>query len=250
MFLKRINQKVLIDSKEQSINNKEMEENNKINILGCVPILLNVLFELAEESRGIKSFLVLKNIPIETCDLFDPLDHWKIEFSNYFESKRDFNENESFALSVVGTKSKKKVFDYFKEKIKMDNKQFINLIHPTSYISKSVKLNYGIQLEPLSTIAACTTIGFGVNIKRNCNIGHHCEINDFVTINPGVTMSSFVKIKENTMIGSGASIKDNITIGRNTIIGVGSVVVKDIPDDCIAFGNPCVIQKKNSEKGK
>lgn len=164
--------------------------------------------------------------------MFFPLDDWEIEFSNYYESTRNFNVNELFTLSVVGTKSKK-----------MDNKQFINLIHPTSYISKSVKLNYGLQLEPLSTIAACTSIGFGVNIKRNCNIGHHCEINDFVTINPGVTMSSFVKIKENTMIGSGTSIKDNITIGRNTIIGVGSVVVKDIPDGCIAYGNPCVVHR-------
>lgn len=227
-----------------------MEENNKINILGCVPALLNVLFELAEESKGIKSFLVLNNIPVETYDLFTPLDGWEVEFSNYFETERNFNINESFALSVVGTKSKKIVYDYFKEQIKMDNKQFINLIHPTSYISKSVKLNYGLQLEPQSTIAACTSIGFGVNIKRNCNIGHHCEINDFVTINPGVTVSSFVKINENTMIGSGVSIKDSVTIGSNTIIGVGSVVVKDIPDNCIAYGNPCVVQKIINKKEK
>jgi sugar O-acyltransferase (sialic acid O-acetyltransferase NeuD family) len=225
-----------------------VEESNKINILGCVPALLNVLFELAMESKGIKSFLVLKNIPIETYDLFTPLDDWEIEFSNYFESIRDFNTNEYFALSVVGTKSKKKVYDYFKKQIKMDDQKFINLIHPTSYISKSVNLNYGLQLEPQSTIAACTSIGFGVNIKRNSNIGHHCEINDFVTINPGVTLSSFVKVNENTMIGSGVSIKDGITIGRNTIVGVGSVVVNDIPDNCIAYGNPCIIQKRIVEK--
>lgn len=225
---------------------KKMKENNKINILGCVPALLNVLFELTEESIGIKSFLILKNIPIESNNLFTHLDSWDVEFINYFETTRSFNQNDFFALSVVGTTSKKYVYDYFKEKIKMDNKQFINLIHPTSYISKSVKLDYALQIEPLSTISACTTIGFGVNIKRNCNIGHHCEINDFVTINPGVTLSSFVKIKKNTMIGSGVSVKDGITIGSNTIIGLGSVVVKDIPDNCIAYGNPCIVQKRNN----
>lgn len=217
--------------------------NKNLNVLGCVPFLLNVLFELAEESEGINTFQILKNIPIESSDFLNDLNDWVVNFYDYNDLNKEFSPNDLFAFSVVGTKSKKIVHDYFKKTIKIEDKQFINLIHPTSYVSRSVKLNHGLQLEPQSTIAACTSIGFGVNIKRNCNIGHHCKIGNFVTINPGVTISSFVTIKNNTMIGSGVSIKDGVTIGKNTVIGVGSVVVKDIPDNCIAYGNPCVIKK-------
>ena len=174
------------------------------------------------------------------------LKEWNVEFVENYKSGILLSPNDFYALSVVGIKSKEIVYNEFKKSIQMENQQFINLIHPTSYISRSVKLNYGLQLEPLSTVAACTTIGFGVNIKRNCNIGHHCDIKDFVTINPGVTLSGYVKIGNNTMIGSGVSVKDGITIGKNTIIGVGSVVVKDIPDNSIAYGNPCTVHRSNN----
>ena len=218
-------------------------ENKMLNVLGCYPCLLNILFELAEESHGIKKFQVLKNVPVESLDHLTMLKGWEVDFFNCYESEMEFDPNELYAFSIVATNTKKKVFDYFKKRIKMDNKQFINFIHPTSYVSKSVKLNYGLQVEPLTVIAACTSIGFAVNIKRGCSIGHHCEIGDYVTIAPGVTLSGFVKIKSNTMIGSGVTIKGDITIGSNTVIGAGSVVVKDIPDNCIAFGNPCVVHK-------
>ena len=43
----------------------------------------------------------------------------------------------------------------------------------------------------------------------------------------------------------GANIIDRVTIGKNTIIGAGSLVTKNIPDDVIAYGNPCKIIRKN-----
>ncbi|MFT6214671.1 MAG: sugar O-acyltransferase (sialic acid O-acetyltransferase NeuD family) [Roseivirga sp.] len=223
-----------------------MEEDKTLHVLGCVPSLLNILFELAEEANGINSFRVLQNMEVDTSKHFNPLKEWNVEIFELYKTKREFNPQGKYALSVVGTNAKKIIYDTFKILIQMEDEQFINLIHPTSYISRSVHLNYGLQIEPLTTIAACTSIGFGVNIKRNCNIGHHCEIEDFVTINPGVTLSSFVKIGSQTMIGSGASIKDGISIGKNAVIGIGSVVVKDIPDNSIAYGNPCVVHKINA----
>lgn len=211
--------------------------------MGCVLSLRSVLFELAEESEGIKAFQILKNIHVDTLDYFTPFKGWDVIYFNCYDSEVHFDTGELYAFSVVGTKSKNIVFDYFKKRIKMNDRQFINLIHPTSYISRSVKLNYGLQLEPQSLIAAYSSIGFGVNIKKSCNIGHHCLIGPFITINPGATLSSFVTIKCNSMIGSGSTIKDDIIVGSNTIIGAGSVVVKDIPDNCIAFGNPCEVKR-------
>jgi acetyltransferase-like isoleucine patch superfamily enzyme len=57
-----------------------------------------------------------------------------------------------------------------------------------------------------------------------------------------------VIIEDDVFIGARSVICKGVTIGARSIIAAGSVVVKDIPADCIAGGNPCkVIKYLNSE---
>ena len=46
-------------------------------------------------------------------------------------------------------------------------------------------------------------------------------------------------IGDNVSLGASVTIVGHVRIGNNVTIGAGSVVVKDIPDNCIAVGNPC-----------
>ena len=48
-----------------------------------------------------------------------------------------------------------------------------------------------------------------------------------------------VIIGNNVFIGAKSTILPNVRIGNDVIIGAGSVVTKDIPTNCLAFGNPC-----------
>jgi maltose O-acetyltransferase len=57
----------------------------------------------------------------------------------------------------------------------------------------------------------------------------------------GQELAAPVKIGNNVWIGGGAIICPGVTIGDNTTIGAGSVVVKDIPANAIAVGNPCQV---------
>ena len=52
-------------------------------------------------------------------------------------------------------------------------------------------------------------------------------------------------IGNNVIIGAGAKVLGNITIGDNVRIGAGSVVCKNIPDEVVAYGNPCKIIKEH-----
>lgn len=49
---------------------------------------------------------------------------------------------------------------------------------------------------------------------------------------------------DNVWIGAAVQVMPGVTIGNNVVIGAGSVVVKDIPDNSIAVGNPCKVIKK------
>ena len=50
-----------------------------------------------------------------------------------------------------------------------------------------------------------------------------------------------IVIKKNAWIGARVNILPGVTIGENAIIGTGSIVTKDVPDNCIAVGNPAKV---------
>lgn len=49
---------------------------------------------------------------------------------------------------------------------------------------------------------------------------------------------------DNVSICANATVIGGIRIGNNVVIGAGSVITKDIPDNCIAYGNPAVVKKR------
>lgn len=148
-------------------------------------------------------------------------------------------------FGVTGPSNKKAIYEDFLNLYGIDESRYYSIIHQTAYISPSSQVGKGVLIEPGVIISSQTKIEFGVSIKRGCRIGHHNTIGAFTDINPGVTISGLVNIGAGCTIGSGAVLKDGITIGENTLIGMGSVVTKDIPANCIAYGNPCkVIREK------
>lgn len=58
-----------------------------------------------------------------------------------------------------------------------------------------------------------------------------------------VTFSQPINIGDNAWIGGNTVICPGVTIGNNVTIGSGSVVTKNLPDNVLAFGNPCKVQK-------
>ena len=65
-----------------------------------------------------------------------------------------------------------------------------------------------------------------------------------------IMKSISVKIENNVWIGAGAILLPCVTIGDNTVIGAGSIVTKDIPENVIAVGNPCRVMRKITDRDK
>ena len=105
------------------------------------------------------------------------------------------------------------------------------------------------------------TIGSGY-INRFCHIKCYSEINigDNVVISENVSMwdsdvhevlnynhsmTEPINIGNHVWIGTNTIILKGVNIGNNSIIGAGSVVNRDIPDNCLAAGNPAKVIKHN-----
>lgn len=86
---------------------------------------------------------------------------------------------------------------------------------------------------------AKVTIGHHVFLAPNVGIYTATHPLDAETRNQFLESAKPVTIGDNVWIGGGVTIVPGVTIGDNTVIGAGSVVVKDIPSNVLAVGNPC-----------
>ncbi len=113
-----------------------------------------------------------------------------------------------------------------------------------------VEIGNDVYIGPHSVIMSGVTrptkIGNQVIIGQYTDIGHDCIIGNRTEI-ISTFVSGFVEIGDDTVIHAGSTIRNRIRIGKNTIIGQGSNVVKDIPDNVVAYGNPCTVISKKPE---
>lgn len=116
--------------------------------------------------------------------------------------------------------------------------KYINLIHPSSIVSKSAIILEGSVIMALSHVGVAAKIGKHVIVNSCASIDHHCIINDFVHIAPNATLCGSVTVEEGVLIGAGAIVLPGLKIGAWSKIAAGAVVINDIPPGQTYIGKP------------
>ena len=98
-----------------------------------------------------------------------------------------------------------------------------------------------------SLISRKATLDRGINPK-GIHIGHHTRVTGGVLIlahDACRSLKTDTRIGDNCFIGTRSIILPGVTIGNEVIVGAGSVVTKDVPNNCIVAGNPAKIIQQN-----
>lgn len=153
------------------------------------------------------------------------------EVSNYFEKTGDLN----YTVGIGNP------FARYKLCYKFDalGGQLTSTISPNSHIGHfDNTIGVGCNIMTGSVITNSIVIGKGVLINLNCTIGHDSNIGDFTEMSPGVHVSGNCSVGKFCNIGTNATILPKIHLGENVIVGAGSVVTKDVPDNSLVVGIP------------
>lgn len=146
--------------------------------------------------------------------------------------------------SIGNTELRRRLFHL----IEMVGYNIPNIIDPSSVVSVNARLGNGIFIGKNVTINTGVEINEGAIINTGSIIEHDCKINKFVHISPGVVLCGDVIIGENTHIGANSIVKQQVSIERDSIIGMGSVVLNNIAENSIAYGNPCKLKSNKSKR--
>ena len=124
---------------------------------------------------------------------------------------------------------------------------FISVIHPTATIGKNVRLGSGTVIMPGVIIDANARIGDHCILNTRASLGHDGVMASFSSLAPGVCTGGNLSLGHGSAVCLGCKVIENIRIGSASVIGAGSLVLKNIPDRVLAFGNPAEVVRSRTE---
>lgn len=127
--------------------------------------------------------------------------------------------------------------------------QLLGQIGKNCCIHKNFFCDYGYNIEIGDNffsnynlvILDCARISIGNNVFVGPNVGIYSAGHpiDAAERQQGLEYAKPISIGSDVWIGGGTSVLPGVNIGSNCVIGAGSVVATDIPDNSLAVGNPC-----------
>ena len=163
----------------------------------------------------------------------------------YLGLEKDIITTQRLFISIGDNKIRRYIYE---DLIKKDFITFLNIIDPTSSVSKFafIKPDSSILIGANSVINSLAKIEVGSIINTGAIIEHEVKIGKFSHVGPNATLCGNVNISDNVFIGASAVVKEGVKIGENSIIGAGSVVLKNVPANSTFVGNPAIkIKNKN-----
>lgn len=121
--------------------------------------------------------------------------------------------------------------------------QLGTVIHPASVLARGVDIGAGTVVFAGVVVNVGSHVGTAAVLNTACSVDHDCEVGDGVHLSPGVRLAGNVTIGELSWVGLGASIIQGVQIGARSVVGAGSVVLRDVPSDVVAYGVPASVRR-------
>ncbi len=117
----------------------------------------------------------------------------------------------------------------------------ISLVSPKADLGEGVSVGEGVYIGHRVLISCDAQIADAVLINQGAVIGHDCRIEENVSIAPLVFLGGNVRMGRDTMIGARATVRQGLRIDPECLIGMGSLVIKNLKAGCTTLQMPSKI---------
>jgi acetyltransferase EpsM len=158
---------------------------------------------------------------------------------------KEFVASREFIVGIGDTNARREIAQLIEAK----GGKFFTSIHPSAVLCHNIEIGLGTAIMP------CAVIGTGCHVGKHCvinngvTLGHDTSVMDCASVSDGAHTGGSVAIEEESFIGMGVTIRPGVRIGARAIVGMGAVVLNDVPPDVTVVGCPAKIIRHVGTRG-
>jgi sugar O-acyltransferase (sialic acid O-acetyltransferase NeuD family) len=127
------------------------------------------------------------------------------------------------------------------ESMSIPQTRWFSVIDPLAAVARSVSYGTAFFAGAGVQVLPSTTIGRHVALRSGAVIGHDCVLEDFVFVGANAFVAGYSRLRRGAYVAPGALVRENVTVGSMATVGLGAVVLHDVPDGATVVGNPARI---------
>lgn len=115
---------------------------------------------------------------------------------------------------------------------------FTRIISPRAYVSDDASIMMDTVIYPNATIMPHAVVGAHTKVDAGCVVSHDCHVGAYVNLAAGVVLGGRVRVGKLTSLHVNSAIIPGVSVGEDCVVGAGAVVLRDVRDGRMVFGNP------------
>lgn len=113
-----------------------------------------------------------------------------------------------------------------------------SVVHPSAIIASDADIGPGCFVAAGAVIQTAALLQPLCLVNTRAVVEHDAKLGVAASLGPGAIMGGWARIGDETALQLGVLLRDKRSVGNFTVVGMGSVVTADLPDSCVAWGNP------------
>jgi sugar O-acyltransferase (sialic acid O-acetyltransferase NeuD family) len=116
--------------------------------------------------------------------------------------------------------------------------QFISLIHPSSFVARTVKLGRGVIVYPFATVSNEVVLGDYAKLNFYASAGHNAIIGKYCLLAPYATVNGFGVLEDEVYLSTHSTVAPVVRVGFRSKVSANSAVMKTVPAESLVHGVP------------
>jgi sugar O-acyltransferase (sialic acid O-acetyltransferase NeuD family) len=118
--------------------------------------------------------------------------------------------------------------------------RYATIVHPAAHLGAGTTIGAGTVILA-GVVATCeVSIGHHVAVMPHVTLTHDDHIEDYATLTSGVALGGGVTVGRGAYLGARATVREGVSVGEWSLLGMGSLLLHDLPPSTVAYGAPAV----------